>query len=195
MLIIIDGYNVLRGILLGRHASQKDRTNFLAQLTKYARIKKHALTVVFDGGQSAWPEKEDHKSLTVVYSGFNDSADDYIKTLLHENKGKQALLVSSDREINWWASKLEIPSIDAQEFYELVELALLIKAKKPAAETPLIKTAEREHVDIDMLMHEATQEIPIKKEDVAGGPFGKKKGVAKRRSKKDRILLEILKKL
>src|SRR5258708_757099 len=125
MIIIVDGYNVLRGVLDGREASEQARNHFLAQLGRYAKRKKHKIILIFDGGSSPMPFVSDHHGVTVVYSGYVDTADDLIKIKLTELQGKDVLLVSSDRELNSWAAKYDMPSIEAADFYELLQSALV----------------------------------------------------------------------
>lgn len=79
MIIIVDGYNVLRGVLDGREASEQARNQFLAQLGRYARRKKHKIILIFDGGSSPMPEKTEQHGINLVYSGYIDTADDLIK--------------------------------------------------------------------------------------------------------------------
>jgi predicted RNA-binding protein with PIN domain len=53
--IIIDGYNVIgsRGGLWGDVAARREA--FVAELSRYARARGHAVTVVFDGADAGLP--------------------------------------------------------------------------------------------------------------------------------------------
>lgn len=194
MIILVDGYNVLRGVLEGREANEHVRNQFLSQLGRYARRKKHSIIVIFDGGPSHMPERMEKYGISVVFSGYIDTADDLIKKKLTALHGKDVLLVSSDRELNSWASKYDIPSIDALDFYELLQSAL---ESEPEAAAPLeVKDIyiSNEVEDLDTLMEEATRVVPIKQQDLIGRAQ-MRISPSYKQSKINRKLLEILKKL
>lgn len=195
MIIIVDGYNVLRGMLDGQEASEQARNQFLAQLGRYARRKHHKIILIFDGGSTPMPHKTEQHGVLVVYSGYVDTADDLIKIKLTELQGKDVLLVSSDRELNSWAAKYDMPSIEAADFYELLQSAL---AAHPEAsvETVVheIKLPDGAEMDLDTLMHEATRVVPVKQQDMIGQVQGRTSPSYKQ-SKINRKLLDILKKL
>ncbi len=103
--IVIDGYNVIgsRGGLYGDVAAKRDA--FVAELARYARIKGHAVTVVFDGfppgvataaggasGVMRYPA-----GLRVVFAE-HERADDVVIRLAARLR-EQATIVSSDREV------------------------------------------------------------------------------------------------
>ncbi|MFZ5861316.1 MAG: NYN domain-containing protein [Nitrospirota bacterium] len=103
--IVIDGYNVIgsRGGLYGDVAAKRDA--FIAELARYARLKGHAVTVVFDGfppgvataagrasGIAASPA-----GLRVLFAE-HERADDVIIRLAQRLR-EQGTIVSSDREV------------------------------------------------------------------------------------------------
>jgi predicted RNA-binding protein with PIN domain len=195
MIILVDGYNVLRGVLEGREASVQARNQFLAQLARYARGKKHTIIVVFDGGSSHMPERTEQHGISVVFSGYIDSADDLIKKKLTALHGKDVLLVSSDRELNSWASKYDIPSIEAIDFYELLQSALVAQPEQAShEEIGEIHISDGAEADLDTLMEEATRVVPIKQQDLIG-KAQMRTSPSYKQSKINRKLLEILKKL
>lgn len=195
MIILVDGYNVLRGVLEGREASEQVRNQFLAQLGRYARRKKHKIIVVFDGGSSHMPDRLEQNGVSVVFSGYIDSADDLIKKKLTALHGKDVLLVSSDRELNSWASKYDIPSIEAIDFYELLQSALADQPESALqAEIGEIHISDGAEADLDTLMEEATRVVPIKQQDLIG-KAQMRTSPSYKQSKINRKLLEILKKL
>ena len=125
MIIVVDAYNLLRSIPpYKKNISDKERAHFIAQLSAYGRRKGHKIVIVFDGGSHEWPFKEHLKVATVVYSGIHESADDYIKVYIESHHTKDLLLVSSDAELNQWAERLNIPSIDSPAFYDLLHQEL-----------------------------------------------------------------------
>ncbi len=193
MIILVDGYNVLRGVLEGREADERARNQFLAQLGRYAKRKKHKIIVMFDGGSSPLPEREDQFGIEVVYSGYVDTADDLIKKKLTECHGKDVLLVSSDRELNSWGSRYDIPSIEARDFYELLQSALAKTENAHEVEIEVIHLSDG-HMDLNQLMEEATRVIPVKQADMIG-KAEQRTSPSYKQSKINRKLLDILKKL
>ena len=195
MIIIVDGYNVLRGVLDGREASEQARNQFLAQLGRYARRKRHKIILIFDGGSSSMPEKTEQHGINLIYSGYVDTADDLIKKKLTDLHGKDVLLVSSDRELISWASKYDIPSIEAADFYELLQSAL---AAHPEVGVDVvineIQLSDGAEQDLDTLMEEASRVVPIKQQDLIGR-VERRTSPSYKQSKINRKLLDILKKL
>lgn len=96
--IVIDGYNMIgsRGGLWGDVAAKREA--FVAELARYARVKGHAVTVVFDGvadgeGTRSLPVA----GLRVVFSR-GERADDVV-IRLSARLGGRGTIVSSDREV------------------------------------------------------------------------------------------------
>lgn len=121
MIIVIDAYNVLKQCIHDREIAEHERAHFLSELSSYGRKKRHKLIVVFDGGANEWPTKERSDGTCVIYSGYHETADDYIKTYLKKHRMQDILLVSSDRELNRVADNLDIPSLDAADFYRIIK--------------------------------------------------------------------------
>lgn len=96
--LVIDGYNLLgsRGGLWGDVAAKRDR--LIAELSGYARIKGHAIVVVFDGSDAA----PDGPALPVsgvrVLFSRGERADDVV-IRLSAGLGARGTIVSSDREV------------------------------------------------------------------------------------------------
>jgi predicted RNA-binding protein with PIN domain len=103
--IVIDGYNVIgsRGGLYGDVAARRD--GFIAELARYARLKGHVVTVIFDGfppelavaaggasGVARWPA-----GVRVVFAE-HERADDVIIRLAQRLR-ERGTIVSSDREV------------------------------------------------------------------------------------------------
>ena len=87
MIIVVDAYNLLRSVPpYKKTITDKERMQFIAQLSAYGRRKGHKIVIVFDGGPHEWPFKENMKVVTVVYSGIHESADDYIKEYIEAHR-------------------------------------------------------------------------------------------------------------
>ena len=195
MIIVVDAYNLLRSVPpYKKTITDKERMHFIAQLTVYGKRKGHKMVIVFDGGPHEWPFKENHKTVTIVYSGMHESADDYIKEYLDAHHAKDLLLVSSDSELNRCAARLGIPSIDSSSFYQLLHQELSLKKTVSEKQSEVIKLSHENSPDIDALMIEASKSIPIKSDDIV--PISKKRDANKAQtSKQERALLKKLNKL
>ncbi len=189
MIIVIDGYNVMKQVVGAGYVHEAQRRAFISLLAVYGQKKGHKIVVVFDGGESSWPHKEVVSGVTIIYSGTQDSADTYIMHYIDDHASKELLLVSSDNELNYFATRHAIVSIGSQEFYFLVKEALRESRELPPE--PYIEIDESMS-DIDELMNAAASHVPNKDEGCTPGDYPSK---SRRESKIDRELLRKLKKL
>ncbi len=189
MILVLDGYNLLRHIDPHHEVSEHERTQFLHQLKRYARRKKHKIVVVFDGGPYQWPHKELVNGIKVIYSGARETADEIIMKYLADHKTKDLLLISSDNELNQFASKHDVVSIGSDDFYQLFKEGLQGAGERE--ETVAVDLDDAE-LDLDAVMEQASEVVPRKEEDVTPS---KVRLPSPRSSKKDRLLLKKLKKL
>ena len=124
MIIIVDGYNVLKHLSKGGNVDARDRDQFIAQLGRYAKRKQHKIQVVFDGGPHGLPSAENDRGVRVIFAGGSETADDTIARMLKELSGKDVLLISTDRGLGDRARRLNIPTLDAADFCEFICIAL-----------------------------------------------------------------------
>lgn len=190
MIIVIDGYNLLKQIYTNAYISMRQRESFIHMLQQYAKIKKHAILVVFDGGDSTWPTVEKRDYVTIAYSGTHESADTYIKSWIANNHHKDILIASNDRDICLYADEYTVVSIDVIEFYRILKQSLQGDKRTKNSVTVINKTAENTQEDLDAVMHEYSNKIVSKDEDVPGDMATERGG-----SKKEKQLLKKLKKL
>ncbi len=193
MVIIIDGYNLIKQIDYDRQISEQERHRFVHMLGRYGRRKKHKIVIVFDGGPQTWPSKEVIAGVKIIYSGVKETADSAIMQYIDDYRTKELLLVSSDNELGHFASKHNIVSIGSVDFYYLLQEAL----KAPSNEEVVDQQPEIELddavQDLDVLMERASKVIPQKLEDL---PRSKQRQATLQRiSKRDRALLKKLQKL
>lgn len=167
MIIVIDGYNVLKGAFYPNKITDNERGDFIIRMNKYARIKMHTTVVVFDGGNTPHPERESHDQVSVVYSGYNQTADDYIKEFVEGHKQHEMVLVSTDRELCHFANKRAIVTIDSEDFYALVENATSYSPQRDMIkQQDVIKFSESES-DVDEIIMAASSQIPSKDDDIS----------------------------
>jgi predicted RNA-binding protein with PIN domain len=96
--IVIDGYNVIgsRGGLWGDVAARREA--FVAELSRYARARGHAVTVVFDGADSGLADRSLPTAGVRVLFSKGERADDVV-IRLSARLGARGTIVSSDREV------------------------------------------------------------------------------------------------
>lgn len=189
MHIIIDGYNVLKQMLTPDQIGLQQRRAFTNMLGKYASKKNHTVTLVFDGGPDTWVTQEKDHGITVMYSGTKQSADDVIKKLLLAKKFG-VMLVSSDNELKTSARRLEIASMNADEFYNLVKDELAQKNEAAVGDV-LIKTSAESESWVDELMRADNRKIYKHDDQVED----MRKSPGQKLSKKERAYIQKIKKL
>ena len=136
------------------------------------------------------------KTVTVVYSGIHESADDYIKEYIESHRTQDLLLVSSDAELNRWAERLNIPSIDSPAFYNLLNQELSVKQSVPEKKSEVTKLHhDNDAIDIDALMLQASKIVPQKSEDVVAEKPKRHHTKKHEVSKRERALLKKLNKI
>jgi predicted RNA-binding protein with PIN domain len=140
--IIIDGYNLIRQspdlAQLDRQDLQLGREALVDMLAAYKKLKRHAITVVFDGADqpSLYGSRDRAKGIAIRYSQGRESADDLIRRMARKEKAK-ALVVSSDREVMAAAESAGATVMDSPSFEEKVTMAgyLAVKGDGEAIES------------------------------------------------------------
>jgi len=132
--IIIDGYNLIRqSNSLSRFDHQDiqlGRESLLNELAVYRQIKRHRITVVFDGANAPplSPNKERIKGIKVKFSRSGESADAVIKRMAAHEREK-ALIVSSDLEVVNFAASKGAATISSRLFEEKLKMAAYTSLK------------------------------------------------------------------
>jgi predicted RNA-binding protein with PIN domain len=132
--IIIDGYNLIRQSktlsMIDRQDIQLGREALIDTLIAYQKIKRHMITVVFDGtnAPSFSQRKNRVQGITVKFSRSGEVADAVIKKMVSREKEK-ALVVSSDLDIVSFATAKGAATISSNEFEEKISQALFMEIK------------------------------------------------------------------
>lgn len=132
--IIIDGYNLIRQSNslsdLDRQDIQLGREAILDALAAYQRIKRHMITVVFDGTNA--PPFSQHenrvKGIKVKFSRSGESANSLIKRMANREREK-VLVVSSDLDIVNFAAAKGAATISSSDFEEKITMAVYMDTK------------------------------------------------------------------
>lgn len=192
MIIIIDGYNVLKQVHHIVQVPESVRAQFIKQLGAYAKYKGHKITLVFDGGSYEWPHKESIHGVYVIYSGHKETADEYIKRYVKSFKQNDLLLVSTDRALGRAAHILGVQSIDAADFYAILQdTTRSIAPTRIPKQGKAVKMGDQKLAELDALMEEMNK-VETKTEDLVG-----KRSVIKQNamSKNEKKMLQKIKKL
>lgn len=192
MLIIIDGYNLLKQLYTCNQISLKERKLFIQDLQRYAIKKNHEIQLVFDGGSTSFMVKEYYQKVTVIYPGIGKSADDYIIDYCNDHFYTMMIVISSDKAMLKQIENKHLVPLDSWMFSIRMKKALENK-KQNKIESTLIKFQE-ENVYIDELMQQAAQLKQDKIED-ENEAQKKLKINSKKLSKEERRLQTILEKL
>jgi len=190
VIVVIDGYNVLKQISGQKHTTEHQRKQFIDTLTRYIHHRSLTGITVFDGGDTVYPSTSKHGEVTVIFSGYKQDADSVIKQYCDLHRNHELLLVSSDHELRLFAHALGKQTITAHEFYQRY-VVQPEPEKQRASRRPLIKLSDDAPVELDALMQQATQHMPDKDDN--------EKSVSQRSaqklSKKERARQRVLDKL
>ena len=189
MHIIIDGYNVLKQVVHSGEISPMQRRAFINILGKYGTKKNHRITIVFDGGPDAWPTQEKDHGVTVIYAGIKHSADDLIKRAMKERQ-HNILVVTSDNEIKSAAASYGIVTMNAHEFYLLLNQEIK-PVHTPKKNHGIVKTSQEENPLLDSLMRQDFSMMYKPDED----QMEERRSKSSKLSKKERAYQQKIKKL
>lgn len=137
--ILIDGYNLIRqSATLGAIDAtdiQNGRQVLLQLLAAYRKLKRHRITVVFDGMDAAWgtPDRDNYQGITVRFSRQGESADHVLKQMGSTLREK-AVVVTSDRDIISAVERSGCAVISSPAFEEKLRMAALLETGENASE-------------------------------------------------------------
>jgi uncharacterized protein len=138
--IIIDGYNLIRqsGFLAGleRRNIQAGRDALVEMLAAYRRVKRHNITVVFDGSSAPCdcPSRDRVQGVGIVFSRCGELADAVIKRMAAREKEK-AIVVSSDLDIIRHSAAFGCATISSPVFEQKLLMAAYLNPEDPDSGT------------------------------------------------------------
>ena len=193
MIVILDGYNIIKKITHTLQVTERERNTFINAIKSYALVKKLQIELVFDGGLSLMSQKEDRDGIKVVYVGTGRSADDYIKDFLSHHKGRNVLLVSADNELRRFADASLIDSLSSDEFIVLLGSFLENRDPQLLNKQPTIrKIRNTPPTELDALMIAGSHMMSEHKDDSLRKP---PQSSSKKISKVEKRILQKIKKL
>jgi predicted RNA-binding protein with PIN domain len=126
--IVIDGYNLIRQSptlsAVERHSLEEGRQALLERLISYKKVKRHPVTVVFDGANAnhSMEATTRRKGIHILFSRPGELADSVIKRIVTRER-ERAIVVTSDREIADFATKHGAATIDSPDFERKMDMA------------------------------------------------------------------------
>lgn len=134
MIVVIDGYNLLRSIFSKERGKlDRQRKELVEQLGFYKKQRAEKIkeiVLVFDGGHSTRATREIRHGVTVVFSGQRQDADQWIIDFVERKVGHEIMLVSRDRELGEKCKKMGAEVIKVLDFYKIMQERLLEKAER-----------------------------------------------------------------
>jgi predicted RNA-binding protein with PIN domain len=122
VLLLVDGYNVTKSVGgFGELDLERQRELLVDGVARVARRKKVNATVVFDGSDVAPGTKRRSKGrVRVEYSRPDEIADDHLIALLEALPPDPVVLVTSDRELQGRAARLQATIASSPQLLALI---------------------------------------------------------------------------
>jgi predicted RNA-binding protein with PIN domain len=143
MILVIDGYNVLKQLFPGlKNNLDKQKAAFIRQLAFYKRKKVatiQEIIVVFDAGPFSHASRSIKSDIVIMYSGTKSTADAWILSYVENNRNKEILVVTRDREIREACHQMGVDSLGSDEFYRILHDNLIELPSPQATETTIEK--------------------------------------------------------
>lgn len=148
--IIIDGYNLIRQSstlsVLDDQDIQLGREALIDQLAAYKRLKRHRISVVFDGqnAPTAFTRRDRVKGIDIIFSSMGELADTVIKRMVSAEK-ERALVVTSDRDIESYCSARGANIVNSPMFEEKLTMAgyMMLKGEEENGSEGWIPTTQK----------------------------------------------------
>ncbi len=135
---IIDGHNLIPRVGL-RLDALDDEMELVELLRQFCRIKKKRAEVYFDGAPPGQDRTRKFGYVTAHFVRKGRTADSAIHARLRKmgNSAKNWTVVSSDREVVFYAKSARASIISADEFAQKIEEAQIIAQSDPNEDKPL----------------------------------------------------------
>lgn len=124
---LIDGNNLIGYLPSLEIKAPESQYELISRLIIFQKIKNTRVMVVFDGPPNPNLSEEDFKGMSfyVFYPDFDQNADDVIKKIISkETDLRRFFVVSSDKEIKFFAKSKGAQSLNCQEFNKQLKKAV-----------------------------------------------------------------------
>lgn len=189
MVIVIDGYNLLKQICKTTFVREQEQKKFLHTMQQYMNCRPNQVIVAFDAGPYVYESDERHGDVLVKYAGQYQSADDLIVAYVTRHKEQDLLVVSDDNELCERIFVYNIEVIGVRDFYKLC-LDIIHEYEKETVRfnKTVHKISEDENPEIDAIMRQAIQDVSPEFKEVVAKDLRHR--ASQKISKKDRKLLQ-----
>ena len=132
---LIDGHNLIPKIGL-KLSDPDDEIELIRYLQEFARLKRHAVEVYFDGAPHGSSGTRKLGTIKAHFISLGHSADSAMRSRLNNmaKSAKNWTVVSSDREVQNAAKVNEAKFISSEEFVKLLKETMSAVSKKNRAE-------------------------------------------------------------
>lgn len=166
MIIVIDGYNLLKHLFPGaKHNLDKQKNSLVRQLAYYKKSKEGSIkgiTLVFDAGQSDHATRSVKSEVAIVYSGTKSSADDWILQFVERNRGKEILVVTLDRSLREACASLGADWLDVYSFNTILQQHILSDLQESVPQDILGDTGVEKYQQTDYV--DELENAPVSKQ-------------------------------
>lgn len=160
MTIIIDGYNFIKHVVGSSYVSEREIDSWIKRFDEYVSLRHNDVVIFFDAGPGYYKSVEQYGKIVIYYSGQEQTADDLIKDWLAKHKGQDVLLVTSDRDICDFASRLQFVSIGSQDFSRVFNHVMAQEAEYEQKLSATVHKVSRDaHPDLDELMEQGSRDL------------------------------------
>lgn len=124
---LIDGNNLIGYLPTLEIKAPESRYELISRLLIFQKVKNTRVIVVFDGAPDPNISEEDFEGMSfyVFYPDMGQNADEIIKKIISkETDLRRFFVVSSDREIQFYAKSKGAQSLNCQEFNKQLKRAL-----------------------------------------------------------------------
>jgi predicted RNA-binding protein with PIN domain len=208
MILVIDGYNLLKQIFPGiKNNLEKQKSTFIKELAYYKVKKKDTISeiiVVFDAGPSNHATRTIKSDIVIIYSGVKSSADNWILNYVERNRTSEILVITLDRALREACHKLGAETLGVYDFYKILQENLFERHHQEPLSTPSLEKYASFPLDeepssslsseaLDILMEQASVLMDNQKIDDLKQPS--RKGKSQSLTKQERRLQTKLTKL
>jgi len=122
---LIDGNNVMAQRVGWHRDKPKARRGLMEELAQFARARRVSVMVVFDGApEQFFADGSSYKGVRVFYSERGSNADERIKRMVEETRGRRTLVVvTSDRQLGDYVRRCGAQVMRSGEFRKKMEEA------------------------------------------------------------------------
>jgi len=135
---LVDGNNVMAQRVGWHRDKARARRGLMEELAQYARARRVSVSVVFDGApEEFFADGSSYKGVRVFYSERGSDADERIKRMVEETRGRRTLVVvTSDRRLADYVRRCGAQVVRSGEFRKRMEEALADRGAPEGADGP-----------------------------------------------------------